>query len=67
MRLALHYLSLFSSIQVLAHPVAYQGATGAMTWDQPFISHTWITYSFHSDSAVAARIMRFDVPQGELQ
>ena len=24
--------------QVFAHPVAYQGATGVMTWNQPFMT-----------------------------
>lgn len=50
-----------------AHPVAYEGAIGVMSWNQPFMSDEWITYSFRSDAAVAARIMRFDVPQGEMK
>ncbi len=50
-----------------AHPVAFEGATGVMTWNQPFLSDDWVTYSFRSDAAIAARIMRFDAPEGRLQ
>jgi hypothetical protein len=47
-----------------AHPVPYQGAIGVMTWNQPFMSDDWITYSFRRDMAFAARHMRFDMPEG---
>ncbi len=49
-----------------AHPVAYKGATGVMTWNQPFLGDDWLTYSFRPDAAVAARHMRFEVPEGRL-
>lgn len=51
----------------LAHPVAYQGAVGVMTWNQAFMSDDWITYSFRPDAAIAARHMRFDLPEGRMQ
>ena len=51
---------------VLAHPVAYQGATGVMTWNQPFMSDSWITYSFRPDMAVAGRFIRMEMPEGRL-
>jgi hypothetical protein len=35
-----------------------------MTWNQPFMSDNWLTYSFRSDMAVAARTMRFDMKDG---
>ncbi len=50
-----------------AHPVSYQGAVGVMTWNQPFMSDDWITYSFRPDAAVAARHMRFDMPEGRME
>ena len=50
-----------------AHPVAFQGALGVMVWNQPFLTDDWITYSFRSDAAIAARLMRFDTPQGRSQ
>lgn len=48
-----------------AHPVAYQGATGVMTWNQPFMSDHWITYSFQPDQAIAGRFMRMIMKDGE--
>ncbi len=57
-------LGLFSA-QVVAHPVAYQGATGVMTWNQPFMSDHWITYSFRPDAAIAGRFMRMQMDDGE--
>ncbi len=50
-----------------SHPVAYQGALGVMTWNQSFMTDDWITYSFRPDAAVAARHMRFDMPEGRMQ
>lgn len=50
-----------------AHPVAYQGAVGVMTWNQSFMTDDWITYSFRPDAAIAARHMRFDMPEGRMQ
>lgn len=49
-----------------AHPVPYKDAVGVMTWNQPFMSDNWITYSFRHDAAFAARMMRFEVPQGRM-
>lgn len=48
-----------------AHPVAYQGATGVMTWNQSFMSDHWITYSFRPDMAVAGRFVRMLMEDGE--
>lgn len=52
--------------QVFAHPVAYQGATGVMTWNQPFMTDSWITYSFRPDMAAAGRFIRMEMPDGRL-
>lgn len=48
-----------------AHPVPYQGAVGVMTWNQPFLSDHWITYSLHHRVAIAARAMRMEMPDGQ--
>lgn len=50
-----------------AHPVAYQGSTAIMTWNQPFMSDSWVSYSFRPDFAVAGRLIRMDMPEGELR
>lgn len=55
------------SLELYAHPVTYQDAIGIMTWNQPYMSDDWITYSFRSDAAIAARAMRLEVPEGQLQ
>jgi hypothetical protein len=57
---------LFSSISS-AHPVSYQGATGVMTWNQPFLTDIWTTYSFRNDMAIAARYMRMQMTDGEMR
>lgn len=49
---------------VFAHPVSYQGAIGVMTWNQPFMTDNWITYSFRNDMAIAARTMRLEMEDG---
>ena len=49
-----------------AHPVAFKGAVGVMTWNQSFMTDDWVTYSFRPDAAVAARHMRFDTPEGRM-
>ena len=63
-RSILFSLLLLTSLPSHAHPVAYQGATGVMTWNQPFMSDHWITYSFRSDMAIAARFMRMEMQDG---
>jgi hypothetical protein len=57
-------LGFFAAFPAHAHPVPYAGAIGVMTWNQPFMSDDWITYSFRPDAAIAARHMRFDMPEG---
>lgn len=52
--------------EAFSHPVAYKGATGVMTWNQPFMSDSWITYSFEPNMAGAARFMRMEMPEGRL-
>lgn len=61
------FLILFFANFANAHPVPYKGAVGVMTWNQSFMSDNWITYSFRSDAAIAARNMRFEVPEGRMQ
>jgi hypothetical protein len=60
------YFFLYSLI-VEAHPVPYQGAVGVMTWNQPFMSDSWLTYSFRHDMAIAGRFMRMEMPDGEFR
>ncbi len=57
---------LFVSSLAAAHPVSYQDATGVMTWNQPFLSDHWITYSFKPYLAVAGRFMRMEMPEGRV-
>ena len=64
--LAAGFVTMFS-ISALAHPVAYQGATGVMTWNQSFMSDSWVTYSFSPNFAAAARFMRMEMPEGRLR
>jgi len=66
MKLALLTL-VFAGLHAFAHPVPYQGAVGVMTWNQSFMSDTWITYSFRPDMAVAARFMRMQMPEGDFR
>jgi len=47
-----------------AHPVSFKGAVGAMSWNQPFLSDHWLTYSFARSAAIAARAMRMEMPTG---
>lgn len=58
--------ALLSAPNAFSHPVAYKGATAVMTWNQPFMSDTWITYSFESNMAGAARFMRMTMPEGQM-
>ena len=51
--------------EAFAHPVSYQGAIGVITWNQPFMSDHWITYSFRPNWAVAGRFMRMEMKDGE--
>lgn len=61
------FVLITSPVVAFCHPVSYQHALGVMTWNQPFMGDTWITYSFRPDAAVAARIMRFETPEGKMQ
>lgn len=50
-----------------SHPVPYKGAVGVMTWNQPFMSDNWLTYSFRHDMAIAGRFMRMEMPEGDFR
>ena len=63
----LFFFSLWSSGEAVAHPVSYKHALGVMSWNQPFLSDYWLTYSFRPDMAVAARAMRMDMPEGKFE
>lgn len=63
--LVLGFLTGFAVVTANAHPVSYKGATGVMTWNQPFMSDHWITYSFRPDIAVAGRFMRMEMKDGK--
>lgn len=63
--LLLGLLTILSGSFANAHPVAYQGATGVMTWNQPFMADHWITYSFRPDMAIAGRFMRMQMDDGQ--
>lgn len=54
-----------AGLSAQAHPVSYKGATGVMTWNQPFMSDHWITYSFRPDMAIAGRFMRMIMQDGK--
>ena len=66
MKIAFVLFGLLVSVKAVAHPVSYKGATGVMTWNQPFMSDHWLTYSFRPDMAVAGRFMRMNMPDGRL-
>lgn len=56
----------FSST-AFSHPTSYKGALGVMSWNQPWLSDYWVTYSFRSDMALAARYMRMEMPGGRFE
>lgn len=58
---------LVSSTSAKAHPTSYKGGFSVMTWNQPFLNDTMLTYTFARNAAVAARHMRMDMPDGEMQ
>lgn len=60
-------LAFLLPIHAKAHPVSYKHAIGVMTWNQPFLSDYWLTYSFRPDMAIAGRYMRMDMPDGKFQ
>jgi hypothetical protein len=64
-KIALALLIQILPILASAHPVSYKGATGVMTWNQPFMSDSWITYSFRPDMAIAGRLMRMIMQDGK--
>ena len=65
MKLPVFTIALVLSIEsAFAHPVAYQGAVGVMTWNQSFLSDYWLTYSFRPDMAIAGRAMRMTMATG---
>lgn len=66
-KIALILLVTLSYMTASAHPVAYKDAIGVMTWNQPYLTDDWITYSFRPDAAIAARHMRFEAPDGRMQ
>jgi hypothetical protein len=37
-----------------------------MSWNQPFMSDHWMTYSFRPDMAIAGRFVRMEMPEGRL-
>lgn len=60
------FINTFSN-HLFAHPTSYQGATGVMSWNQPWLSDYWVTYSFRPDMAFAARYMRMEMPEGRME
>lgn len=50
-----------------AHPVQFKDATSFMTWNQPFLNESWVTYSFTHRQAVAFRYMRVQTGHDEIQ
>lgn len=59
----LSFMALASA--ALAHPVSYQGAFSVMTWNQPFLLDSWVTYSFRPDAAIAARYTQMQMKEGK--
>lgn len=57
---------LFLNFTAQAHPVSFKDATAVMTWNQSFMTDNWVTYSFRSDMAIAARTMRLEMPDGRM-
>jgi hypothetical protein len=59
------FIGIFGSWAALAHPVSYKGATTLMSWNQPFLSDTWLVYSASPKYAFAARTMRMQMKDGQ--
>ncbi len=58
------FLFLFFSHNAQAHPVSFKNAVSVMSWNQPFMTDNWITYSLNHRSALAARTMRLETLEG---
>lgn len=56
-----------SAGNVYAHPTSYKGGISVMTWNQPFLNDTMLTYTFLRNAAIAARHMKMDMPGDEMQ
>ena len=67
MKSLISILLVLFSFQAWSHPVSFKHAVGVMTWNQSFMTDDWITYSFRPDAAIAARHMRFDMPEGRME
>jgi hypothetical protein len=64
MKRTIIFLWFFWASSTWAHPVPYRYAIGVMSWNQPFMSETWVTYTFLPDMAIAARMNRFVMQNG---
>lgn len=53
-------------VKAHSHPVSFKNAVAVMTWNQSFMTDNWVTYSFRSDMAVAARTMRLEMTDGRM-
>lgn len=49
----------------MGHPVSYKGATAFMTWNQSFLSDTWLVQSLSPQFAIAARTQRMNMKDGK--
>ncbi len=67
MKFVIFIFFIFSSGIAKAHPTSYKGAVSVMTWNQPWLSDYWLTYSFRYDMAVAARFMQMTMPEGRIR
>jgi hypothetical protein len=54
----------FTGSVASAHPVSYQGAVSVMTWNQPYLTDFWTTYSYLPNAAIAVRGMRMTMRDG---
>ena len=61
------FLLLLLPLTAFSHPVQFQGATSFMTWNQPFLNESWVTYSFTYRQALAFRYMNVLTKEDEVQ
>ena len=66
-RIFIFVMSMAHTFSLFAHPTSYKGSFALMTYSQTWLKDYWMTYSFRSDMALAARYMRMEMPEGRME
>lgn len=56
---------IFFNNTIFCHPVSYKDAIAVMSWNQPFLSDSWVVYSVTSQCGAAFRYMRARFNSGD--